>query len=305
MNTKNLNDPVALIANFLAEARSSGLDHFVTKGALANPNDFLSLQDFQNMLNNPLLTPEWVQVKLSGKYYNFEGDLLCKAVQQHQLRFIDKTRLNELIEKGASVVLEGIDLQDPRINAVCAALERQYPCVLSNCVGFFSQLGSEAYAGHKDSDDVVVAQLSGQKKWRIYKRQSRQFVGSFPMSEEQMAPLVCEVVLEPGDIMFVRSSTPHRVETVGSHSLHLAFDLWDKTPSMTELMERALESYKLEPAAAYSPVGEVASAISRAVVQVGASDAVSQMAIQRAADARLFRLRTGNTRSLTAFNKWK
>jgi len=303
MSSDLIAEQINLVESFLSKAKTSTEDFTLAKGLLSCPGSLLSLSDFQVLLNNPLLTPDWLQVKFGGKHYDFSGDLLSKAVQQHQLKFIDKKRLDELIGQGASVVLEGIDLQCAHISELCSRLEQQYPCVLSNCVGFFSQSGNEAYGGHKDSDDVVVIQLSGQKKWRVYARQHRQFVGSFPMSEEQMAPLKAEIFLEPGDVLFVRSSTPHRVETVGKHSLHLAFDLWDKTPAIEEVIGAAVEQYKLAPADAYSGGERVSEVLANTIIAVGSSPTFRSATERRSKDAANFRQRCSRTSAIQAFEK--
>ena len=75
--------------------------------------------------------------------------------------------------------------------------------------------GSEAYRGHFDTDDVLVIHLAGERKWRVHERQAPPRVDMSEMTPAQMGLLHAEFVLRPGDALYLRSGTPHRVETSG------------------------------------------------------------------------------------------
>ena len=93
-----------------------------------------------------------------------------KIVQAQPMPFLNKTIIQEYLAHGAAVVLEGIDFLEPAVNALCAEVDAAHPCVMCNAEVFFSQRGQEAYRGHFDLDDVLVIQLEGQKKWKVYEQ---------------------------------------------------------------------------------------------------------------------------------------
>ena len=97
---------------------------------------------------------------------------------------------------------------------MCGAIDAPHQRVLSNAVVFYSQRGMEAYRGHFDAQDTLVIHLRGQKKWRIHERLPPRRVNRGELTPEQMGRLHAEIVMNPGDALFLRSNAPHIVETL-------------------------------------------------------------------------------------------
>ena len=220
----------------LPEAYSYG------KGVINTPT-FFNSKDLQRHLNNPLLQPEWLYVKLHGERIRLEDACFYKTVQKSQLHFIDKDVLNNEINKGAAVVLEGIDIMDADVNAFVAKLDESLPCVLSNSEVFFSQQGNEAYVGHCDADDVLVVQLEGRKTWQLFQPQQRRYADIQKLNDAQLGPVMQELQMRPGDALYLRAGVPHRCVTSAPHSLHMSFDLVDSSPSVPDITREANSHY--------------------------------------------------------------
>jgi hypothetical protein len=62
-----------------------------------------------------------------------------------------------------------------------------------------------------------------------------------------------ELVMRPGDVMFLRSYTPHRVETLSPCSLHVSFDLCDRQPSIEMALQLLLAHYDRDSSPPLSP----------------------------------------------------
>ncbi len=233
---------------------------FVVHRELIQPSDVFSRQRLAELIGNPLLSPEWLQVVHQGQAVDLSQDYFWKLVQKRQLKFLDKSRLKAALDAKASLVLEGVDILDPNLHELVEVLDNLLPCALVHCDAFWSRGGvggNEAYGGHRDSDDVLVIQISGTKKWRIHEPQQRRYVGNSPLSEEQMGPLLLETVLNPGDVLYVRAGTPHRCNTPGDHSLHLSFDLNDRTPNIEQITHAANSIFKHALAPCHAPPTEV------------------------------------------------
>ena len=166
-------------------------------GVLERPT-FFDIDALQRHLGNPLLHPDWVSLVFRGQAIPLEQAYCYKVVQTKQLHFIDKRFLEDYLRRGASVILEGLDLLEPGINAFAAAWMPASRCVLANSVAFFSQQGNELYRGHFDSDDVLVIHLSGEKRWRLFARQAPRRVNTNDLTPEQMGAQLTEVVMRPG-----------------------------------------------------------------------------------------------------------
>ena len=218
---------------------------------------FFTMKDFQRHLNNPLLLPEWVHVKNGGERVELEKTSFYKRVQNRKLGFMDKEVLNNEIEKGAALVLEGIDILDQDVNTFVAKLDDSLPCVLSNSVVFFSQQGNEAYEGHCDVDDVLVVHLQGKKTWQLFKKQQRRTKGIENQSDQQLGPVEHEIPMRPGDALYVRAGVPHRCVTTTPVSLHMSFDLCDSTPTIAEIAGEATNQYQHACELPYESAGNV------------------------------------------------
>ena len=225
-------------------------------GVISNPG-FFKVSDLQQHLNNPLLRPEWVHVKLDGQRVELEKSCFYKTVQARKLDFMEKASLNDAISKGAAVVLEGIDILDPGVNEFVARLDESLPCVMANSVVFFSQQDNEAYAGHCDADDVLVVQLAGKKTWQLFKPQQRRYAGIQEQSEQQLGPVMHEINMRPGDALYVRAGVPHRCMTSAPFSMHMAFDLVDNTPTTAEIAGEASNQYNHACELPYEPTSSV------------------------------------------------
>ena len=158
---QKLHKELQQLLDFYLKQRRNPPEAFSHGTGVIDKPSFFTVGDLQRHLNNPLLKPEWVHLKRDGKRIEVEKSCFYKTVQKRQLHFMDKELIGNEINQGAAVVLEGIDILDPAVNEFVARLDDSLPCVLSNAEVFFSQQGSEAYEGHCDADDVLVADRLG------------------------------------------------------------------------------------------------------------------------------------------------
>lgn len=246
----------ALLDFYLKQRQNLPAEFTHGAGVINNPG-FFKVSDLQRHLNNPLLRPEWVHVKLDGQRVELEKCCFYKTVQGRKLDFMDKGTLNNVISKGAAVVLEGIDILDPGVNEFVSRLDESLPCVMANSVVFFSQQDNEAYSGHCDADDVLVVQLAGKKTWQLFKPQQRRYADIQEQNEQQLGPVMHEINMRPGDALYVRAGVPHRCFTSAPFSMHMAFDLVDNTPTTAEIAGEASNQYNHACELPYEPPSSV------------------------------------------------
>ncbi len=285
-------------------AQPPAIGHAHRAHALSSPIKFFSVEKFQSLLNNPLLSHEWLTLYKRGANTPLQPHMLWKTVMGKRLMFMDKSALNAELAAGAALLLEGLDILDPDMNAFLAHVDAQMPCALANAVAFFSQSGHEAYKGHADSDDVLVIQISGQKVWEIFAPQPRRYLGSKDLSREQMGALAAKITMNPGDALFVRAGVPHMCQTPGPHSLHLSFDLIDRTPNIEQISHEANQRYNQ---ATVDPSASAATVTAKyvALLQSPAfQNALVGATAQTKADAARFRARIGNAQAVTALRKF-
>ena len=272
-------------------------------GVLGQPT-FFDVEALQRHLSNPLLQPNWLSLVFRGQRVPLEQSCFYKIVQTKQIVFMDKRVLDGYLAQGASVVLEGLDILDPAINAFVAGLDAGFPLAFANCVAFFSQRGNEAYRGHFDSDDVLVIHVSGEKRWRLFARQGSRRVNTHDMTPEQMGPQLGELTMRPGDVLYVRSGVPHVCDTPGSHSLHLSFDLCDRTPTVEYQLEMALKRYAHATNAPYTPAPQVVGTFADLLKSPAFEGDLAQRAEAVRAELLAFRERIGFAGRVTALSRF-
>jgi len=226
---------------------------FVHAPRLMDKPQFFTLEHLKRHLNNPLLAPAYFGLYWQGKKVDVTPAISHKVVQGTELQFLNKGIIEEYFSRGASVILEGLDLLEPTINAMCAAVDKPHDCVSSNSVVFFSQRRNELYRGHLDTDDVLVIHLAGSKQWRIYRRQAPRKANIAELPPDRMGELHAEIVLHPGDALFMRAGTPHIVETIADYSMHMSFDICDRQVNADTALRLLLQEYQKDSAACYSP----------------------------------------------------
>ena len=98
-----------------------------------------------------------------------------------------------------------------------------------SCMGSNSYLtppGSQGFAPHFDDIDAFILQLEGSKTWKLYAPTSARNVlprySSRDFTEDELGEQVLEVVLQPGDLLYLPRGQVHQAQSLpDSHSLHL------------------------------------------------------------------------------------
>lgn len=131
---------------------------------------------------------------------------------------------------GATVVLQGLHLSDPALARFAnnVALELDQPVQIN---AYLSPSSARGLDVHFDYHDVFVVQLEGTKRWRIWapNDRTREPIGgrhavARPTLEELGAPDL-DLVLEPGDVLYLPRGHPHVAETTDGPSAHLTVGL--------------------------------------------------------------------------------
>lgn len=122
---------------------------------------------------------------------------------------VDVPRVMQLVAGGATIVLQSLQHSWPPITRFCNDLQYEIGHVVqANC--YLTPPGSTALARHRDAHEVFVLQISGSKVWTI------EHTG--------------EVVLQPGDVMYLPRGTWHEAAAHDQLSLHLTIGVLAATP---------------------------------------------------------------------------
>ncbi|WP_366558532.1 JmjC domain-containing protein [uncultured Nocardioides sp.] len=181
----------------------------------------LSLDDVDALLTSTAIRTPAVRVAQDGSVlpeasYTRSGSLAGKPLTG----LVDPRRLFDLVDGGASVVLQGLQRYWPPLTRLVAELEAElgHPCQAN---AYLTPPGSQGFAVHSDSHDVFVFQTHGTKLWEVHHDGGVQ-----------------DVLLEPGLVMYLPTGTPHAARAQESASLHVTVGINQLT--WRHLVDRAV-----------------------------------------------------------------
>jgi ribosomal protein L16 Arg81 hydroxylase len=132
---------------------------------------------------------------------------------------IDPGRIYAHFRAGKTLIHGGLNLTRPNLRALARSMTDRF-AAKSEVVAFLSPAGQRG-AAHSDPTDVYVVQLEGTKRWQIWSTPEVRRAGDDKDSFPSLPDPVLDLSLQPGDVLYVPHSTPHRAAAEESVSLHL------------------------------------------------------------------------------------
>ncbi|MFJ9416668.1 cupin domain-containing protein [Streptomyces sp. NPDC101227] len=138
---------------------------------------------------------------------------------------IEPANLHHQLKDGASLVLDAVDALHPGVENLAEALERHFRTDVQVNL-YASWTAKEGFGVHFDDHDVVVVQLEGAKRWKIYEPTRID-----PLRVDIEAPdppdgdPVTEITLRAGDMLYLPRGWWHAVAATEGRSLHLTCGL--------------------------------------------------------------------------------
>jgi ribosomal protein L16 Arg81 hydroxylase len=136
---------------------------------------------------------------------------------------VDVAKVEAYMAEGFNLCITCIDEQAPHLTALCNDIrERSFEQIKLGVIVTTGKFG--AFKLHYDPEDLIILQVEGRKRWKIYGPAVSNPVIGMPLQEPppEQAPIFDEV-LKPGDFLFVPGGNWHRCENGPGRSLHLGF----------------------------------------------------------------------------------
>ncbi|HEX2292780.1 MAG TPA: cupin domain-containing protein [Gaiellaceae bacterium] len=125
-------------------------------------------------------------------------------------------------ERGATIVLQGLHLRRPELAAFCRSLERElgHPTQVN---AYYTPRSAQGLPVHHDTHDVFVLQVAGEKRWLVYEPAWELPLRNQKYTAEMGGPgdPVHDLVLQPGDMLYLPRGWLHEALTSDADSLHL------------------------------------------------------------------------------------
>jgi ribosomal protein L16 Arg81 hydroxylase len=134
---------------------------------------------------------------------------------------VDPGKIKKFIDDGFSLIITPIDGHVPALAALRDNIRARVSEQIK--VGVIVTAGKGgAFKLHYDPEDLIILQVEGSKRWRIYGPPVKNPVvgAASPEPPPETAPIFDEV-LKPGDILFMPGGNWHHCENGPGRSLHL------------------------------------------------------------------------------------
>jgi hypothetical protein len=131
-------------------------------------------------------------------------------------------RVASQFERGATIVLQALQLQHPPLADFCRELERElgHPAQAN---AYYTPPSAQGFKVHHDTHDVFCLQVEGEKRWLVYPP-----VLELPLKSQKYTPElgepgepVLDVTLRAGDTLYLPRGWLHQAMTSDAASLHL------------------------------------------------------------------------------------
>ena len=158
---------------------------------------------------------------------------------------IDMVRLRNLLADGHTLVMNGLDRHIPAIATLAHAIEVELNFE-TQVNAYVTPPKSQGFLAHYDDHDVLILQVQGSKTWHVYGPQADVPPRLLPRRDKFVLdglPEPDDLVLEPGDVLYLPRGRVHAAEAQRESSIHLTIGI--HAPTVMGLAIKALESLSL------------------------------------------------------------
>ena len=218
---------------FLADVRDREPRHFPGDDArFAQVFSFAELERLLGMWR--LWSDRTFKVVLDGR--DLPPEEFCTSGhgrEGHPAVLVDARRVEALLARGATLVLDAMESLSPGVRAVADALRSALGgSVICNVYCSF-----ESHAGfpsHYDTTEVLALHIAGRKRWRVYRERAEQPLERPGHSyayqdrahhERAKGAVLEEVEMTPGDVLYLPRGQYHDALASEGASLHLSFGI--------------------------------------------------------------------------------
>ncbi|GGT42663.1 cupin domain-containing protein [Streptomyces chromofuscus] len=215
------------------------------KGALKDPQGILSLRRLDELVQLEVIRPPYLRANLKGAGVPDQGFTQTVTVQGTDLTdAIVPEKVYELFRAGATIVWSSLNHLDSSLRSFTRVISDRFGAK-TDCVAFLTPAGKQGFSPHHDPVDLFIVQTEGTKRWRLWNPAEVRKGEAASYTAEQLGEPVIDVLLEPGDVLYLPYDTPHAAAAEELASVHLSIMV---RPRMwKDLLKQTFEELVREP----------------------------------------------------------
>ena len=211
-------------------------------------DDLLDLDTVDHLISRQGLRTPFLRVARDGQTFSASRFTRSGGVGATIADQVDDAALARLFADGATIVLQGLHRTHPPLIDFAQALTRDlgHPVQVN---AYVTPAQARGFGDHYDVHDVFVLQVAGQKRWIVHEPVLRHPTRDQPWGDRRAAveaaartDPVLDVVLRPGDALYLPAGFVHAAQALGETSAHLTVGVhvWSRTHLLAGLLH-ALE----------------------------------------------------------------
>lgn len=189
------------------------------------------------------------------------------------LKLANIKQVENFTAMGASLVVDAVQQISPEIRVLTDMLTERFGA-LAGANFYASFQGVRAFASHFDTHEVLAIHCEGQKRWRIYENRADNPLetlsgeGAQKMIDAAKGAVMMDVVMNPGDMLYIPRGYFHDAIATDTASLHLTLGF---APLNGKQLLNLLEDLVIEDSAfrAYLPLANEGGALSDRLGELG------------------------------------
>lgn len=190
-------------------------------GITGDPRQVLSIADMDDIVHQEGMRSGLL--RMLGNGVPAIGDQLTSQLEMRREGkviedAVDPGRIYAHFRAGKTLIHGGLNLTRPNLRTLARSMTERF-AAKSEIVAFLTPAGQRGGA-HSDPTDVYVIQLEGTKRWQIWPTPQARRPGEDTYFDSLPDP-VLDLSVQPGDVLYIPYSTPHRASAEGSVSLHV------------------------------------------------------------------------------------
>lgn len=192
------------------------------KGVLKDPESILSLRRLDELVNLEIIRPPYLRVNLQGAGVPDQGFTRTITVQGTDVTgTVDPEKVYDLFRAGGTIVWSSLNHIDSSLRRFTQVISDTFG-VRTDCVAFLTPAGKRGFSPHHDPVDLFIVQTEGTKRWRLWNPPAVRKGEAASYTAEQLGEPVIDVLLEPGDVLYLPYDTPHAAAAEELASVHLS-----------------------------------------------------------------------------------
>ncbi len=196
-------------------------------------DDLITVADVDELVSRRGLRAPFLRMARAGRVlrprdYTGPGGAGAEVADQA----LDERVLAGLAD-GATLVLQGLHRVWPPVGEFTRRLaaELGHP---TGANAYLTPPGDQGFRTHYDTHDVFVLQIAGSKRWWVHRPTVEDPLPSQPGRTEEITATtdkqpVLDVVLEPGDVLYLPRGWPHAAQARQDLTLHLTIGIFPVT----------------------------------------------------------------------------